>query len=65
MITLASLEEKLGFDPMNPPEREKRDTWAIDDATPSIWATLNREEMLFVLENCMGVSKEWIDILRK
>ena len=65
MITLANIEEKLGFDPMNPPEREGCDTWTIDDATPSIWAPLNKEEMLYVLENCMGVSKEWIEILSK
>lgn len=64
MITMDSIKKKLGFDPMNPPKNESDDTWVVDDATPSVWAPLNKEELLFVLENCMGVSKEWIKTLQ-
>lgn len=53
-ITLNSIQNKLGFDPLNPPER-KIDDWEIDDATPSIWSPLTEEEKLFLFEKMTGI----------
>lgn len=64
MITIESIKEKLGFDPMNPPSTKEQDSWLVDDATPCIWSPLNDEEHLFVMEHCMGVSKEFIARIR-
>lgn len=63
MITIKSIEEKLGFDPTNPPE-QKMDGFTVDDSKPSIWAPLNLEELIFVLENCFHVDKEIVDEFR-
>ena len=45
-ITLKSIEEKLGFDPLNPPRKE----WIPDDVddSPSIWAPLTEEELAYL-----------------
>ena len=64
MITLQDIEKKLGFNPKYPPVI-KREPDVVDDTTPSIWAPLEPEELIFVMENCMGVSKEDIDKLRE
>ncbi len=53
MITLESIKEKLGFDPLNPP-MPKVDSYAIDDHTPSIWAPLSQEELEFLLKLDFG-----------
>lgn len=54
MITRESIAEKLGFDPLDPPE-VKAEPMICDDHTPSIWAPLNREELVFVIELLTGV----------
>ena len=54
-ITLKSIEEKLGFDPLNPPEPEC-DGWSVDDYTPSIWAPLTEEEHIFLIEKQLGIN---------
>lgn len=61
-ITLHSIEKKLGFDPLNPPQVKLEDDWAVDDHTPSIWAPLTEEEHLFLIEIEFG--KEIADALR-
>ncbi len=44
-ITLESIKKKLGFDPLNPPERkDDRDPFLIDDHTPSPYSVLTDEE---------------------
>lgn len=48
-ITRESVTKKLGFDPMRPP-KIKTEPHVVDDATPSIWAPLSREELAFVIE---------------
>ncbi len=48
-ITRESIAEKLGFDPMDPPEWNG-DMYSVDDAVPSIWAPLNKEELAFVFK---------------
>ena len=48
MITLESIREKLGFDPLNPHIPEI-DYYAVDDSTPSIWAPLSKEELEYLL----------------
>ena len=53
MITLESIKEKLGFDSLNPPMPEG-DPDEVDDASPSIWAPLTKEEKAFVFEQLTG-----------
>lgn len=53
-ITLEGIAQKLGFDPMNPPKYEPKDPFLVDDATPSIWAPLNEEELAFLYEKKTG-----------
>ena len=43
-ITRESIARKLGIDPLNPPMPEG-DPDEIDDASPSIWAPLTKEEV--------------------
>ena len=62
-ITLQSIEKKLGFDPLNPPEIKFEDDWTVDDRTPSRWSPLTQEEHLFLIEIEFG--KELADTLRE
>ena len=52
-ITRESIARKLGIDPLNPPMPEG-DPDEIDDASPSIWAPLTKEEKAFVFEQLTG-----------
>ena len=52
-ITLESIRAKLGFDPLNPPEREV-EPYAVDDHTPSMWGPLTKEEQAFLLRIQLG-----------
>lgn len=52
-ITLKSIQEKLGFDPLNPPKREIN-PHEVDDHTPSMWSPLTEEEKVFLLKLRFG-----------
>ena len=52
-ITLESIKEKLGFDPLNPPRREIK-PHEVDDKTPSMWSPLTQEEKAFLLKMQFG-----------
>jgi hypothetical protein len=52
-ISRESIEKKLGFDPLYPPEFAG-DPFEVDDVSPSIWAPLNTEELAFVYELLTG-----------
>lgn len=54
MTTLEEIKQKLGFDPLNPPKREIKDQWLIDDHTPSPYSVLSDEESHFLY----GIIKE-------
>lgn len=54
-ITLESITNKLGFDPMNPPYPEV-EPQVVNDNRPSLWAPLTREELAFLVEIDTGVN---------
>ena len=54
-ITLESIQKKLGFDPLNPPPDDDLNEWEIRDDIPSIWATLSREELAYLIKIDTGV----------
>ena len=53
-ITIESIKEKLGFDPLNPPRR-KSELQVVEDNEPSIWEPLSREELAFLVEIKTGI----------
>ena len=53
-ITMERIVEKLGFDPMNPPEF-KQEPDVVDDRSPSLWEPLTREEKAFLIKKMTGM----------
>ena len=48
MITMESIKEKLGFDPIDyfsTPIESNLDPYKVDDSKPSVWAVLSLEEI--------------------
>ena len=52
-ITLQSIQEKLGFDPLNPPYPEV-EPQVVDDRT-NLWAPLTREELAYLIKVTIGI----------
>lgn len=61
-ITRESIRNKLGFDPLDPPNLNS-DPFEVDDKTPSIWAPLSDREKAYVLKlrNGIDVPEELIN----
>ncbi len=53
-ITLESIRDKLGFDPLNPPAR-KIEPYAVIDYEPSIWEPLSEEELAYLVKIKTGI----------
>ncbi len=51
MITYESICEKLGFDAKEGPPETEYDEWRCDDHTPSVYAVLPYEELLWLSDN--------------
>lgn len=52
-ITLQNIQEKLGFDPLDPPYPEL-EFGVVDDHT-NLWAPLSREELAFLIKTTTGI----------
>ena len=43
-VTIEQITKKLGFDPLNPPDRDTGNPFLVDDHTPSPYSVLTAEE---------------------